>query len=305
MAGTFGDKLSEVAFRTPFYAAYQYMLDRSASREKALFTAVQVLTERSPFNILVEEDVAFIALTFSPFTNCKKLVGDILWQSQCHNDASPLKDRDFLLQMGRRLSATEPKSPDKPGVSEALPEPQWRGRKPSAGVTTTTAKAIRLVGMALLILIGAIIALNQFVKVAGPTDERSTGIVLHWVSDMFRSTNLHNWEDSAAYSGQAVDVLLKHGSAIIEDTPQIASERAAVIQHLRKAVEAAKNIDDHYLAASHPLLPDAYRKYRESLSLFLRGAETKDLDSFRTAAPLYNGFLAFMEAHKDEFKRIK
>jgi hypothetical protein len=158
---------------------------------------------------------------------------------------------------------------------------------------------------AFLILIGVLIALNQFVRVAGQADERSTGIVLHWVSGMFRSTNLQNWEDSAAYSGQAVDILLKQGSAIIEDAPRIASERAMVIQHLRKAIEAAKNIDDHYLAASHPLLPDAYRKYRESLSLFLRGAETKDIDSFRAATPLYNGFLTFMEAHKDEFKRIK
>ncbi len=172
----------------------------------------------------------------------------------------------------------------------------------NSSIIKRTSKAV---GMVLLIAVGFAVILNHYVRVAGPGDKRSIGIVVNWLGGMSRSNNFKNWEISSAFSGRSVEILLKHGSNIIESTTEMQNERAKFIQYLRRAIDAAGNIEDHYLADSHPLLPEAYRKYKESLALFLRAAETKDLQRFREATLLYNGFLDFMEKHKDEFKPIK
>ena len=168
-------------------------------------------------------------------------------------------------------------------------------------ITTRLGKAI---GLGLLALVAVTVAVNELVRVFGPGD-RSMGIVRYWADGVFLSANFRNWETSAEYSEVAVEILVQEGSSIIEETLEGQNARRRAIQYLNTALQAARKIDDDYLAASHPLLPEAYRNYKESLRLFLSGAETKDLQRFREATPLYNGFLAFMEAHKDEFKRIR
>ena len=106
--------MAEFAFRVPLYAAFQYVLDKSHSREQAILAAVKVLMEREPFDILDQEDAAFIAKTFGLFTNCKKIVGDVLWEAEQYDNAIPLKDRAFLTEMASRLSQQEATSPDIP-----------------------------------------------------------------------------------------------------------------------------------------------------------------------------------------------
>jgi len=114
LSRSFNNKMAEFAFRVPLCAAFQYVLDKSHSREQAILAAVKVLMEREPFDILNQEDAAFIAKTFGLFTNCKKIVGDVLWEAEQYNNATPLKDRAFLTEMASRLSQQEATSPDIP-----------------------------------------------------------------------------------------------------------------------------------------------------------------------------------------------
>lgn len=165
-------------------------------------------------------------------------------------------------------------------------------------------KDMKFLVVVLLAIVGLAIAINHYVRVAKPGDQ-STGIVVDWVGGKFRSDNFKNYEASAAFSGHAVDILIRYGADIVEDHPQIREKREKAIEYLRKALAATQSVEDDYLRRSHQKLPEEYRRYEESLRLFLRGAETKDLQCFLDATRLYNGFLAFMEKHQNEMKRIK
>ena len=107
MGNKVGSKIAELGFRGPFYGAFQYTLEQTNSRQEASVAALKVLTEREPFNALDHNDVNFIASAYAPFTNCEKLIGDVLWEAQKYNDATPLKDRAFLQEIVRRLSEKE------------------------------------------------------------------------------------------------------------------------------------------------------------------------------------------------------
>jgi hypothetical protein len=167
-----------------------------------------------------------------------------------------------------------------------------------------TSRILKSLGVLLLILFGLAIAVNHYVRVAGP-GERSTGILIDWMGGKFRSSNFKHYETSAAFSGRAVDILVRYGADILADNPEMTKEREKAMEYLRTALTATQSVEDEYLKASHKELPEAYRKYEESLRLFLLGAERQDLQYFREATPLYNGFLAFMREHKDEFRHFK
>jgi hypothetical protein len=164
-------------------------------------------------------------------------------------------------------------------------------------------KSVRFLLVFLLILVGSLTVLNQFVRIND--NGESHGIVVLLARSLFQSQNVYEcWEDSAEHSRQALSILYKYGSSMIEDTPLIISEKEKVIYHLHNAIEASRCIDDHTLAARHPELPYAYQQYRKSLSLFLHGTETKNIESLRAAAPLYMDFLAFVKSHFYTFDRI-
>ena len=165
-------------------------------------------------------------------------------------------------------------------------------------------RKLKSFGVVLLVLLGLAIAVNHYIRVAGP-GERSTGILVDWIGGKLRSDNFKHYENSAAFSGKAVDILIRYGADILADNPEMRKEREKAIEYLRTALAATQSVEDEYLRASHEELPQVYRKYEDSLRLFLLGAERRDLQYFRKAAPLYNGFLAFMEEHKDKFRRIK
>lgn len=164
--------------------------------------------------------------------------------------------------------------------------------------------ALKSVGYVIAVLVGLAIAINHYVRVAGPGD-KSTGIVVEWVRSLFRSDNFKSWETSAAYSGRGIDLLVRHGANIVDDSPEPRQDLEKAIEYFRIALEATRKVEDDYLRDSHPLLPKPYREYEESLQLFLLGAERKDLKYIREATTLYNGFLAFMESHRNELGRIK
>lgn len=164
-------------------------------------------------------------------------------------------------------------------------------------------KSVRLLLVFLLILVGSLTVLNQFVRIND--NGESHGIVVLLARSLFQVPNVYEcWEDSAEHSRQALSILYKYGSTMIEDTPLIISEREKVIYHLHSAIAASKYVDDHTLAARHPELPYAYQNYRKSLSLFLHGTETKNIESLRAASSLYIFFLTFMRSHFYTFDRI-
>jgi hypothetical protein len=156
----------------------------------------------------------------------------------------------------------------------------------------------------LLILVGLAIAVNHFIRVAGP-GERSTGILVHWIGGNVRIENFKHFDTSAAFSRKAVDILIRYGADILAGDSEMRKERERALEYLRIALAATQSVEDEYLKASYEGLPRAYRKYEKSLKLFLLGAERGDLRYFREAVPLYNGYLAFMEENKDKFRRMK
>lgn len=164
-------------------------------------------------------------------------------------------------------------------------------------------RATKSVGIALIIILFLAIAINYFVRIA--EDDSSTGIIMHWIQDILYSESYKNWETSAEYSSMAVDILIRNGQDIIENTPKIQKDREKAIEYLNIAINATRKIDDSYLRQSHILLPEAYREYEKSLRLFLLGLEENNLEHIQEAVPLYNQFLMFMESHKEEFRPIK
>src|SRR6185369_13423487 len=165
--------------------------------------------------------------------------------------------------------------------------------------------ALKTVGYVIAALIGVLIVINHYVRVAEPGDKRSTGIVVEWVGSLLRIDNFKHWQTSANYSGKAVGLLVRHGANIIDDSPEPRQDREKAVEYFRIALEATRRIGDDYLRDCHLLLPKAYREYEKSLQLFLLGAERRDLKYIREASTLYNGFLTFMESHKNELARIK
>lgn len=78
---------------------------------------------------------------------------------------------------------------------------------------------LKSVGYVIAVLVGLAIAINHYVRVAGPGD-KSTGIVVEWVGSLFRSDNFKSWETSATYSKKAIDLLVRHGASIFDDCPE-------------------------------------------------------------------------------------
>lgn len=164
--------------------------------------------------------------------------------------------------------------------------------------------ALKPVGYVIAVLAGLAIAINHYVRVAAPGG-KSTGVVVEWVGGLLRSDNFKNWETSAAYSGRAIDLLVRHSANIVDDSVESRQDLEKAVEYFRIALKATRKVEDEYLRDSHPLLPKAYREYEESLQLFLVGVERKDLKYIREASTLYNSFLAFMESHRNELRSIK
>lgn len=155
-------------------------------------------------------------------------------------------------------------------------------------------------------VIGLAMAANYFVRVPDQSGQKSTGILVDWFENAFKSKNLKNWENSANLSGLGMDILFRQGPAILDSSSEdMKNQKEMALSYFSKALEAAKKVDDSYLAEVHPQLPAAYSDYKKSLGLFIKGAKESDLEYFNQANSLYNNFISFVKDHYQDFKPLE
>jgi hypothetical protein len=111
------------------------------------------------------------------------------------------------------------------------------------------AKTLKSVGAVLFILFGFAVAVNYYVRVAGPGG-RSAGTLVDWIGGKFRSDNSKYYETSAVFCGRAIDILSLHGSDIIANNPEMTKEREKAIKYLRTVLWTTQSVEDEYLEAS-------------------------------------------------------
>ena len=100
--GFFG-KITEVGFHSNFYTFYNIASEHISSQTEALESVLMIYVSRSPFNILNDDDIKFLANQFAQFINCKKLLADVMWEAEIHRNARRLKDREFIEKLVSRL----------------------------------------------------------------------------------------------------------------------------------------------------------------------------------------------------------
>jgi hypothetical protein len=89
-----------------FLAAYRSEMGRSGSPERALKEAMLIFQRRAPFNVLIEDDIDYLAMRFSNLPDPTWLMMAFKDADEKH-DASSLKDRDWVDNLYKAMLADQ------------------------------------------------------------------------------------------------------------------------------------------------------------------------------------------------------
>lgn len=94
--------ISKVRSLPVFYAAYDRTISQGGEPRDALESAIRVFARRRPFEILTNDDVLWLAETFSKLPD-PKILGQVFLALDKAGDASGLRKRDNILAMVKEL----------------------------------------------------------------------------------------------------------------------------------------------------------------------------------------------------------